>query len=37
MIATLRIGDQVTDGVLVGAVVAVIETGEFSAEYMAAD
>jgi predicted deacylase len=33
---TLRIGDHVADGTLLGTVVAVIETGEFSADYTAA-
>jgi hypothetical protein len=37
MKAILRIGDRVTDsGGLSGAVVCVIETGEFSADYTAA-
>ncbi len=36
MKSTLRIGDQVSDGGLLGTVVANIETGEFSAEYTAA-
>jgi len=36
MKSTLRIGDQVSDGGLLGTVVANIETGEFSAEYSAA-
>ena len=33
----LRIGDRVEDGALSGIVVANIETGEFAAEYNAAD
>jgi hypothetical protein len=36
MKSTLRIGDQVSDGGLLGTVVANIETGEFSVEYTAA-
>jgi hypothetical protein len=37
MKTTLRIGDQVEEGGLSGIVVANMETGEFSAEYKAAD
>jgi hypothetical protein len=37
MKSTLRIGDQVSDGGLLGTVVANIETGEFSVEYTSAD
>jgi len=33
----LRIGDRVADGTMSGTVVAVIETGEFSADQTAAD
>jgi hypothetical protein len=33
----LRIGDRVSDGALLGKLVANIETGEFSAEYLAED
>ncbi len=36
MKGTLRIGDRVADGTLLGTVVANIEAGEFSADYTVA-